>query len=272
MPLRTAEGYEAGHTYYHPLAKVDSVRELEGYPFPDVTVRECHAHLEEEVRVARRAEFTVVGQMSETVLENAYNMRGMDRLFVDFYERPDYVRALFERLAECRVFQARRFAEAGVDVLRIGDDIATQSGLIVGPAMYREWIMPCHARVIAAARAVNPHIQVLYHSDGALTGLLPHLIEAGVTAINPCQPEAMPPPVVKQAFGDQLTLWGCTSSQSVYAAGGGEEVDAELRALMRDVAPGGGLVVQFYNMLLTPRVEENLRRFVESFLDVGRYA
>lgn len=271
VALSTAEGHGAGHKYWYPLGELNTVEELEGYPFPDVTAEECHAHLEEEVRAARREEFTVLGQMSQTVLETAYSMRGMDRLFVDFYERPDYVRALFEAITERRCFQARRFAEAGVDVLRIGDDIATQVGLIIGPEMYREWIKPYHARAVAAAREVNPDIQVLYHSDGALTPLLPDLIEVGVTAVNPCQPEAMPPVEVKRDFGDRLTLWGCCSTQSVYAHGTGEDVLAELRALMRDAAPGGGLIVQFYNMLVTPRVQDNLRQFMGSFYELARY-
>jgi predicted amidohydrolase YtcJ len=124
---------------------------------------------------------------------------------------------------------------------------------------------------VAAARAVNPGIQVLYHSDGALTGLLEDLIDAGVTAVNPCQPEAMDLLGVKRAFGDRLCLWGCTATQSTFTRGKPEDVEADLRRLMDQVATGGGLVVQFYNMLVTPRVEANLLRFVERFLEVGRY-
>jgi uroporphyrinogen decarboxylase len=271
VPLKSVDGYVAGKKYYYPLANVNTVEELADFPFPDVTDPACHAHLDAEVAAAKRDGYTVLGQMSQTILETSYCMRGLDRLFLDFYERPEYVRALFEALAERRCFQARRFAEAGVDVLRIGDDIATQVGLIIGPPMYREWIKPCHARVIAAARAVNPDIQVLYHSDGALTGLLPDLIEAGVTAVNPCQPEAMRLAEVKKQFGDRLTFWGCTPSQSVYTKGARADVVAALEALMRDVAPGGGLVVQFYNMLIMPRLKENLRHFVEVFFDMARY-
>ena len=271
VPLKSVDGYVAGKKFYYPLGDVNTVEELEQYPFPDVTDPACHAHLDAEVEAAKRDGYTVVGQMSQTILETSYCMRGIERLYVDFFERPDYVRALFEALAERRCFQARRFAEAGVDVLRIGDDIATQVGLIVGPPMYREWIQPYHARVTAAARAVKPDIQVLYHSDGALTGLLPDLIDAGVTAVNPCQPEAMQLAEVKREFGDRVTFWGCTPSQSVYTKGTRADVRASLEALMRDVAPGGGLIVQFYNMLVMPKVQENLRHFVELFFEIARY-
>lgn len=271
IPLKSADGYHAGHKLFHPLADVSTAEELERFPFPDVTAARCHGHLREEVRAAQREGFTVVGQMSQTVLETAYEMRGMDKLFVDFHERPDYVRALFAGITERRRFQARFFAEVGVDVLRIGDDIATQTGLLVGPEMYRQWIKPYHAEVVAAARRVNPRIHVLYHSDGALTALLPDLLDVGVTAINPVQPEAMLLERIKQDFGDRLTLWGCCATQSVYAFGGREEVLAQLRSLMSTVAPGGGFVLQFYNMLLTDRVLGNLRHFLQAFYDIARY-
>jgi len=265
VPLTTAEGFHAGHKRFEPLARVDSVAGLRSYPFPDVEEPWRHEGLEEAARAAKREGYVVVGQMSQTILETAYCMRGIERLFVDFYERPEYVEALFEQIAERRRFQARRFAEAGVDVLRIGDDIANQQSLLVGPALYRERIKPFHASVVAAARAVNPAIEVLYHSDGNLTGLLPDLIEVGVTAINPVQPECMDLLGTKRAFGRDLTLWGCCPVQSIYAFGSRADVLGHVRLLRGALAAGGGLVVQFYNMILTPKVKDNLGTFFEAF-------
>lgn len=271
VAVKSVEGYHAGHRTFHPLAHVDTVKELERFPFPDMTAPERHQHLEKEIRAAKTQEFTVVGQMSQTILETAYEMRGIDRLFMDFYDRPEYIEALFSRIAEQRRFQARRFAEAGADVLRIGDDIASQTGLLISPSMYREWIKPWHAQVIASARQVNPDIPILYHSDGKLTALLPDLIEVGVTAINPVQPECMDSADIKRRFGDRLTLWGCSAVQSVYAHGREEDVLADLRKLMRTVAPGGGFVFQFTNIILTARVLDNLRCFFRAFYDLARY-
>jgi len=265
LPLWTAEGYGAGNKRFEPLARVDTIAGLESYPFPDLEEAWRHAGLEAAVGAARGEGYVVVGQMSQTILETAYCMRGIERLFADFYERPDYVDFLFERIAERRRFQARRFAEAGVDVLRVGDDIANQRNLLVGPKLYRARIKPFHASVVAAARAVNPGIQVLYHSDGNLTDLLEDLIEIGVTAINPVQPECMDLVETKRRFGGELTLWGCCPVQSVYALGSREEVVEHVRLVRGRLAEGGGLVVQFYNMLLTPKVEENLATFFRAF-------
>lgn len=269
--LFTAEGYVAGKKTWHPLAGVDTVRELDACPWPDMTDARRHAHLDEEVRLAKAQGFTVIGQMSQTILENAYRMRGMDRLFADFYERPAYVERLFEHHAVRRRFQAKRLVEAGVDVLRIGDDIATQHGLIIGPALYRGAIKRFHASVVRAARDLAPGVPVLYHSDGNLTDLLPDLIDIGVTAINPAQVECMNLAAVKREYGGRLTLWGCLPTQSVFARGRADEVRDYLGWLRREIAPGGGLVAEFYNSLVTPQFLGNLRAFYEAFFDLARY-
>ena len=267
----TSEGYAAGKKTWHPLAGVDTVRELDAFPWPDMADERRHAHLDAEVRAAKAQGFTVIGQMSQTILENSYRMRGMERLFTDFYERPEYVARLFAIHAERRRFQARRLIEAGVDVLRIGDDIATQQGLIVGPRLYRSAIKPFHAQVVGTARDLAPDVPVLYHSDGNLTDLLPDLVDIGVTAINPAQPECMDLAAVKRGFGGRLTLWGCLPTQSVFARGGADEVRAHLGWLRKELAPGGGLVVEFYNSLVTPKFLGNLRAFYEAFFDLARY-
>ncbi|MDP7130429.1 MAG: uroporphyrinogen decarboxylase family protein [Planctomycetota bacterium] len=271
IPLKTAEGHHAGHQYYHPLAGIDEESGLDEFPFPNFVDPRCSAGLKAKIKKAKTEGYTVVGQMSQTILETAYLMRGIEQLMIDFHERPEFVAALFEKLAERRRFQARVYAEAGVDVLRIGDDIATQQSLMVSLELYRDRIKPFHASAVSAARQINPEIQVLYHSDGDLTELLPDLIEIGVTAINPVQPECMDLAEIKQEFGRDLTLWGCCPVQSIYAHGEGRDIRSHLQFLTDEIATDGGLVLHFINMLVTPRVTENLRVFFTSFYEMGRY-
>jgi uroporphyrinogen decarboxylase len=271
QPQTTGTGWHAGHRMFHPLSKVNTIQELERYPFPDLASSGADEGLEHKVRQFKEDGYTVLGQMSQTILETAYNMRGIPQLMVDFYERPRYVDLLFQRIAEQRRFQARRFAEAGVDILRIGDDIATQRGLMVSPALYREWIKPLHASVIAQARRVHPGLPVKYHSDGQLTDLLPDLIDIGVNIINPVQPECMDLATIKHTFGKQLVLWGCMPVQSVFPHGSASDVRRHLEFLMEKIAVDGGLVCKFTNFLFTDRSLENLRTFLKVFYELGRY-
>ena len=268
IALQSIDGHHAGHKYWHPLAAVDTVRDLGSYPFPDPASAKTQEALQAEVAGLQDQGFAVVGQMSQTILETAYLMRGIEQLFLDFYERPEFVDCLFAKLAERRMEQARMFAQAGVDVLRIGDDIATQEALLLSPAMYRDRIKPHHAAVVRAAREIEPELPVLYHSDGRLTALLPDLIDIGVTAVNPVQPECMDLMRTSQEFGDRLTLWGCTPVQSLYAHGSEEDVRRHTRFLLRELASAHGLILQFINILVTPHVLRNLGVLFEEFAQV----
>ena len=270
LAQKSTEGWHAGYKLFHPLRDVNSLSELRLYPFPDYQRSAVYAGLEERIRALQAQEYTVVGSLSQSILETAYMMRGIPELMMDFYERPGYVAYLFEQLARQRIYQAQCFAEAGADVIRIGDDIATQKGLMVSPALYRDRIKPFHLAIVEAARKVNSDIEVIYHSDGNLTALIPDLIEIGVTILNPVQPECMDLAGIKKEYGRDLGLWGCMPVQSVFANGGRDEVLAHLRFLMREIAPGGGLVLEFTNFLETARSLENLRVFFEEFYDIGR--
>jgi uroporphyrinogen decarboxylase len=190
---------------------------------------------------------------------------------MDFYERPKYVDFLFSKILEQRLFQARRMAQAGVDLIRMGDDIATQTSLIVGPQLYRERIKPFHAAVIRAVREIDPKIRMQYHSDGALTPLLPDLVDIGISVINPVQPECMDLRTIKKDFGRDLVLWGCMPVQSLFVHGSATEVSEYLDFFMREIAPGGGVVAEFTNFIATEKSKENLRTFFELFYEKGKY-
>ena len=271
LAQQTREGWHAGHRMFHPLAEVHTLDGLNRFPIPDLRATGADQGLEGRVRRLKDQGYTVLGQMSQTILETAYEMRGMPQLFVDFFERPRYVEVLFDRIAEQRLFQARRLAEAGVDILRIGDDIASQEGLLVSLDLYRHWIGPRHSAVISEARAVDPQIPVKYHSDGNLTPLLPDLIDIGVTAVNPVQPECMDLQHVKREFGRDLTLWGCLPVQSTFQHGTAEDVERHIDFLMEHIASGGGFAITFTNFLATERSLENLVTFLQVFYGKGRY-
>ncbi len=76
IPLKTAEGYHAGHKTFHPLAGVDSIADLERYPFPGFAEPWRHANFDERAGKAKEQGYGVVGQMSQTILETSYLMRG----------------------------------------------------------------------------------------------------------------------------------------------------------------------------------------------------
>lgn len=140
----------------HPMRRLTRIDELEAYPFPDLTRPERHQHLDEEVRSLKDRGLFVIGFLEWTIFEIAWHMRGMEELFTDIAFNPPFAEYLLDRITAIRCFQVRRYAQAGVDMLRIGDDVGTQIAMLMSPRMYRDWFKPRHAAVICAAREIAP--------------------------------------------------------------------------------------------------------------------
>lgn len=223
----------------HPMRGLRSVDELTRYPFPDLTAPERHLHLEAEVAALHARGLFVIGFMEWTIFEIAWHMRGMDQFFMDLALDPGFAERLLEIIVEQRCFQARRYAEAGVDLIKIGDDLGTQHSLLMSPELYRRWIKPYHARVIAAARAVRPDLPVCYHSDGNCRPVIGDLVEIGVTVLNPVQPECLDLSEVKQTFGRELVFWGGIGTQTTMPFANPAEVYDTVRRTIDLLGPTG---------------------------------
>ncbi len=160
---------------------------------------------------------------------------------------PDYVHALYEKLAEAWLVNLRRFhAVVGdrVHILQFNDDLGTQDAPFLSPNMFRELVMPYYKRGLDWVHANTPW-KVFMHNDGAIYSFLPMLIEMGVDILNPVQTTAkgMDPVKLKDEFGDQLVFWGAACDcQSTLAFGTPERVAAEVRQHLGILAPGGGYV------------------------------
>jgi uroporphyrinogen decarboxylase len=229
-----------------PLRKATRVEEAVDYPLPDPGDPAHYAHLGPAIR-------------------------GFEEMLADLVLRPDFAEALFDRLTELRVVQARQLAEAGVDVLRLGDDVAGQKGMLISPALWRRWFKPRMTRIIDAARAIKPDIHIFYHSDGDCRAIVPELIEIGVTVLNPVQPECMDPAAMKKEYGDRLAFWGTVGTQSTMPRSTPEEVRAIVRERIETVGQGGGLLISPTHTLEPDVSWENLVAFVEAVQEFGRY-
>jgi uroporphyrinogen decarboxylase len=148
-----------------------------------------------------------------------------------------------------------------VDVLRLGDDVGMQRGLMMSQAAWRRWLKPRLAQVIAAARAIKPDTLVFYHSDGDCRPIVPELIEIGVDILNPVQPECMDPAVMKRLYGDRLSFWGTVGTQTTFPFGTPAEMKAVVVERIATVGRGGGLLLAPTHILEPDVPWENIVAF-----------
>ncbi len=259
----------------YPMANFKTEEEIFEYPWPDFMASYRHKHLEREVNKLHNQGYAVIGRLTEIsggfIFETAWQLRGMDNLFVDFYDNPDFARILLDKITRINAEVSVRFAEAGVDILWLADDIGTQDKMLMSPDMWRKWLKPRLKLLIDSAKRVSPHIHIFYHSDGFIEPVIPDLIEIGVDILNPIQPECMNPVKLKKLYGDKLSFFGTIGVQAVMPFGSPEDVKRNVREMVEKVGKGGGFIIAPTHFVSTQVPWENVEAFFEAVEEFGRY-
>lgn len=254
------------HHFTHiesPLRRVQSLAPLERYPWPDLDQPSRFEGVRERVQ-ALHAQGLAVAGYAGSVFERSWFLRGMENLMMDMLRTPEVARCLFERTAAFQQYAARQFARAGVDILITGDDIAGQTGPLLSLEAWRRFLKPHLAATARAVKEANVATRVFYHSDGNVEAFIPDLVEIGVEILNPVQPECMDPAAIKRRYGGRLSFWGTVSVQRTMPLGTPDDVRAEVRARVRDVGRGGGLILAPAHVLGPETPWENIVAFFEA--------
>jgi uroporphyrinogen decarboxylase len=248
----------------HPMVNFTDVRQVREYPWPDFLADYRWDGAAEKARKIKERDLVCAAFMEMTIFEVAWYLRGMEEFLLDLMAGEEIAIALLDILTEMRVGMARRYAEAGADLLMLGDDVATQLHMMISPELWRESLKPRLARVIRAAKDARPDILIFYHGDGNMEAILPDLIEIGVEVLNPVQPECMDPVKMKQKFGDRLAFWGCIGTQTTMPFGSPEDVKRTVRELIATVGKGGGLFLAPTHTLEPDVPWANVEAFLEA--------
>jgi uroporphyrinogen decarboxylase len=235
--------YEMPDHKYHPLAGMETAAEVNAFDWPDFDADYRYTEVARKTREHQARGYAVCGQMAQTVFETAWLMRGMETFMMDLLVNEEMAHAVCENITRIRIKQAENYARAGIDVLLLGDDIVTQQGCMMSPEVYREFIKPRLARIIAAAKAVNPEIIIFMHSCGRIEPMIEDLIEAGIDALHPVQPECNDLKKVKETYGTRLSFWGGIGVQSVLPHGTPDEVRKTVRDTIALMGKDGGFLV-----------------------------
>ncbi|MFH1024766.1 MAG: uroporphyrinogen decarboxylase family protein [Planctomycetota bacterium] len=242
---------EGGHYFDlvgHPLAGAEGPEAVAKYPWPDPADPARFAGMADRARAAAGAGKAVcVSGLCAGLLEMGLWLRGFERFFMDLAEESAFAEALLDKILELKLAYWRVLLPqlaGNVDVAMEGDDMGTQTGLLVSPAAYRKFIKPRQTILFGEIKKLAP-VKVFYHSCGAIRKILPDLIEAGVDILNPVQASAtgMDPVKLKRSFGKDLVFWGGgVDTQQTLPGGTPEEVKDEVRRRIEVFAPGGGFV------------------------------
>jgi uroporphyrinogen decarboxylase len=243
---RPPDGYWYDFDDY-PL-KEGSRQELTGFPWPDPRHSARVAGLHEAMRSLWDAGDKAIILLGTTggLYEHSSFLRGMENLFTDMILQPLYVEELAERILEWQITLwelALSQVAQYIHMVALADDLGQQQGLLFSPRLYRRIYKPRHRRLIDSIRS-KTNAKIWFHSCGAISELIPDLIDVGVEVLDPVQVSAkgMDSAVLKREFGKDLVFWGGGCHTQVLSFGSPDQVRAEVRKRINDLAPGGGYV------------------------------
>ncbi len=196
-------------------------------------------------------------------------LRRMDHFLMDLIDDQRNVERLLDALLERHLQTLEKVCQAVgdvVDILRFGDDLGTDRGPFMSPALYRKLFKPRH-KILCEYVKKHSQMHTFLHSCGSIYRLLPDLIEAGYEVINPVQTNTrdMQPERLKSEFGQQLTFWGggCDTRQ-ILNRGTPAQVKDDVRRNIEILSPGGGFVFNTIHNILPDVPPENIVAMFEA--------
>ncbi len=222
---------------HHPLSGA-GIDEILNYPYPEVDYSNLRGFRNriEAIHLAGLASF---GFMQMTVFEASWYLRSMEELMMDMLSEREEATILLDKITGFACAKAKAYAEAGIDILSLGDDIGTQNSLMMDTGTWEKWIQPRLKKVIDSARKINPGILIFYHSCGYIIPFIDRLIDTGVDILNPIQPECMEFDEVYDLFGSKVSFWGTLGTQQLLPYGTSEEVKRVALSRLEKCTTGG---------------------------------
>ncbi len=245
-----------------PLENLDA---LDQFSMPDFSTVPYTACGQAWITASDRSAYALMGRVGETLFERAWMLMGMENLMVAVYEDPDGLRRLLRRIADVRATMIARHIAAGCEAVIFADDYGGQENLLLSPSVWRELVRPELERLYRLCRDAGQII--VHHSCGCIGAILPDLVEMGLDVWHPCQP-SNDLEKLKVQFAGRLTFYGGVDS-SILDRGTPEEVRAEVRLRIRQLASDGGFIAAPSHGV--PYPPANLAAMEDEVRKSGRY-
>jgi len=171
-----------------------------------------------------------------------------------------------DKFVEWNYTVIEKLQTTGIDFILANCDMAFNSGPIINPVSFREIFLP-KMKIVADTFK----IPWVFHSDGDLNKVFDDLLTLGMNGMNPFQPPMMDMAAIKQKYGHKLCLWGNIDLNYTLTQGRPEEVDAEVKQRIREVAPGGGYICASANSIFPSCKKENIHAMLNAIKKYGAY-
>jgi len=220
-------------------------------------------------RLRASTDRAIIGLFGGNLFEIGQFLYRNDQFMMMLAAEPQRVHRFLDKLTEIHLANLERFLGTvgkHIDIILFGDDLGMQTGPMMSPQMYCEFLKPRHKILWNRVKELTD-VKVMLHCCGGVRELFPHLIEAGLDAINPVQISCsgMDAGELKEEFGSEVTFWGggC-DTRDVLPNGTPEQVAEHVKRQVEILSPGGGFVFQQVHNILANVPAENIVAMFEA--------
>jgi len=203
-----------------------------------------------------------VGVLNLTLFERLFSLRAMTQLLEDFYAHENEVARLCEALAEYAIGLIQEWGKTEVSAIFLSDDWGTQNAMMISPAMWRRHFKEHYRKIFAEVHRWGK--QVLFHSCGNISAIIPDLIEVGVDILDPLQPGPLNLAEVASKYGGKVAFSGGIDDQRLEDYSPLDVRDMVRRTIDTLGRPyGNSYIISAANSILPSVPFENLEAMVQ---------
>ncbi len=225
--------------------------DVDRFNWPDPAL---HLDREESLRRAKAIDpaYARMGILWSAHFQDACAAFGMEQALITMMMNPDMFRAVIDRITLFYLKANEIFYESTkgyLDVVLIGNDFGSQTGLMVGPEQLREFVFEGTKQLIDQAKSYG--LKVVHHSCGSIFPIIGDLVELGVDVIHPIQALAkdMDAAHLKENFSAKTAFCGGVDAQHLLVNGSPKEVTTKVHEL-KEMFPTGLIISPSHEAIL----------------------
>ena len=222
------------------------------------------------------AAFGDIALVPAQFLKHPKGIRDVQEWYMATVANRDYVYEVFERQSEIALKNIQTLIDLFGDrvqaAFETGTDFGTQRSLFISVEAYRDLYKPFHKKLNDYIHS-HSNWKVFIHSCGAISELIPDLIEAGFDILNPvqCSATGMDPAMLKREFGKDLVFWGGgVDTQHTMPSGTPGDVYREVSERIAIFNRDGGFVFDAIHNIQGDTRVENLLALFDAIRDSSR--
>lgn len=193
---------------------------------------------------------------------------GLQKMIYASYDQPTLLSGLLEIIEQWNRERMQVVLRAGVDVYI--KRAWYENCDFWSPKTWRKYIAPILTRDAELAHSYGARFGYLITSN--CMPLLEMIAGCGVDVLIGVDPHTWDLAKIRAGVGSSVCLWGGVNGHLTIEQGAPEAVRAEVRTAVRDLSPGGGMILSPVDNVreLTPTSQRNIAELLDEWRSAGR--